>query len=146
MLNSKYEWRSNRIPRQVIAEEDEDPHPQPEAAKPQTGQKRGATVGVEFSQEDRNPPNANKDDAFHDQYVQRRERMRITKRIAKEKSEDQEKEDLKCGRKVASSPSNDEEGMAKLVNLQSKPGGSNRLEWRTRKARGDKPSFKQNRF
>ena len=116
LLNSKSEWGMNRIPRQVIQEEDVNPQPHHEAA---TQGKRGPPLGDEDEDQHlQGAPKSDRNSAFDNQYTQRRKKIRLAKRLAKHQEND---EPVSEAQGPSNLPSHDDRDGAKLVNLQSSP-------------------------
>ena len=116
LLNSKSEWGMNRIPRQVIQQEDVNPQPHQEAA-PQS--KRGPPLGDENKDQHlQGSPTSHRNDAFDNQYTQRRKRIRLAKRLAKHQEND---EPVGETQGPSNPPSHDDRDRPKLVNSHSTP-------------------------
>ena len=112
LLNSMAEWGMNKIPRQVV-QEDEDPQPHQEAA---AQQKRGPPLGND--DKNQGAPKITEMDAFNSQYTQRRKRRRIARRIAKDKEKD---EPVTVDQHPSPPNSQEDSEGDQLANLQSIP-------------------------
>ena len=128
LLNSKAEWGRNRIPRQVLQADENDPTPATESQigssdTHQKGQKRGAPIGDQnlLQEAPGSSTDVCKDHLFENQYSQRRKRLRRERK--------QEMENLSADLKTEPGISNqDGKRRAQLANIQTNPGRDG-LKW-----------------